>query len=98
MQLFKPTANRFQMSYKAKEVPIYTPMEEFLMEDMGIPTRCDVHKIAIKNLYLQRKQLAANLLWNASPLSTTQAKNWSFVLCVANQISLPMISRSYLQY
>ena len=62
MQPFKPTANRFQMSYKAKEVPIYTPMEEFLMEDMGIPTRSDVHKVAIKNLYLQRKQLAANLL------------------------------------
>jgi hypothetical protein len=29
---------------------------------MGIPTRSDVHKVAIKNLYLQRKQLAANLL------------------------------------
>jgi hypothetical protein len=50
------------MSYKAKEVPIYAPMEEFLMDDMGIPTRSDVHKVAIKNLYLQRKQLAANLL------------------------------------
>jgi len=55
-------ANRFQMSYKAKEMPIYMPMEEFLMEDLGIATRCDVHKVAIKNLYQQRKQLTANLL------------------------------------
>ena len=50
------------MSYKAKEMPIYMPMEEFLIEDLGIPTRSDVHKIAIKNLYQQRKQLTANLL------------------------------------
>jgi hypothetical protein len=62
MQPVKIKANRFQMSYKAREVPIYAPMEEFLMDDMGIPTRSDVHKVAIKNLYLQRKQLAANLL------------------------------------
>jgi hypothetical protein len=62
MQIIKPKANRFQMSYKAKEVPIYGPMEDFLMEDLGIPTRSDVHKIAIKNLYLQRKQLTANIL------------------------------------
>lgn len=62
MQIVKPKANRFQMSYKAKEVPIFAPMEEFLMDDMGIPTRSDVHKIAIKNLYQQRKQLSANLL------------------------------------
>ena len=62
MQQHKSKANRFQMSYKAKEVPIYGAMEEFLMEDLGIPTRSDVHKIAIKNLYQQRKQLTVNLL------------------------------------
>jgi hypothetical protein len=62
MQQPKTRANRFQMSYKAKEVPIYGPMEEFLMDDLGIPTRSDVHKIAIKNLYQQRKQLTANFL------------------------------------
>ena len=62
MQTTETKANRFQMSYKTKEVSIYVPMEEFLMEDLGIATRSDVHKVAIKNLYQQRKQLTANLL------------------------------------
>ena len=44
------------MSYKTKEVPIYLPMEEYLMEDLGIATRCDVHKFALKHLYKTRKQ------------------------------------------
>lgn len=52
----KKKQNRFQLSYKAKELPIYLPMEEFLMQDLGIPTRSDTYKLALKNLYLQRKQ------------------------------------------
>jgi len=52
----KKKQNRFQLSYKEKEVPIYMPMEEFLMKDLGIPTRSDTYKIALKNLYQQRKQ------------------------------------------
>ena len=32
------------------------PMEEFLMDDLDIPTRSDTYKIALKNLYIQRKQ------------------------------------------
>lgn len=52
----KKKQNRFQLSYKAKELSIYLPMEEFLMEDLGIPTRSDTYKLALKNLYLQRKQ------------------------------------------
>ena len=44
------------MSYKQKEVPIYIPMEEYLMENLGIPTRADVHKVALKHLYRTHKQ------------------------------------------
>tara|TARA_A100001201_G_scaffold142988_1_gene142839 strand:+ start:751 stop:903 length:153 start_codon:yes stop_codon:yes gene_type:complete len=43
------------MSYKAKEVPIYLPMEQYLMDDIGIATRCDLHKFALKHLYQQRR-------------------------------------------
>jgi hypothetical protein len=31
-------------------------MEEFMMDDLDIPTRSDTYKIAFKNLYRQRKQ------------------------------------------
>ena len=44
------------MSYKEKEVPLFLKMEEYLMEDMGIATRCDVHKVALKHLYKTRQQ------------------------------------------
>ena len=37
MMLPKKTQNRFQLSFKAKEVPVYIPMEEFLMNDLDIP-------------------------------------------------------------
>lgn len=46
---------RFQMSYKRKEVPIYYPMEQSLMEELGIASRCDLHKYAIKFLNASRK-------------------------------------------
>lgn len=51
----KKKQNRFQMSFKQKEVSIYLPMEEFLMDDLGIVTRSETYKIALKNLYRQRK-------------------------------------------
>ena len=56
------------MSYKTKEVPIYLPMEEYLMEDLGIATRCDVHKFALKHLYKTRKQSKLELIWARKPL------------------------------
>ena len=56
MMLPKKKQNRFQLSFKAKEVPVYIPMEEYLMDDLDIPTRSDTYKIALKNLYRQRKQ------------------------------------------
>ena len=48
--------NKFMMSYKEKEVPLFLKMEEYLMEDMGIATRCDVHKVVLKHLYKTRQQ------------------------------------------
>ena len=56
MMFPKKKQNRFQLSFKEKEVPVYLPMEEFLMDDLDIPTRSDTYKIALKNLYRQRKQ------------------------------------------
>ena len=52
----KKKQNQLHLSFKAKEVPVYMPMEEFLMDDLNIPTRSDTYKIALKNLYRQRKQ------------------------------------------
>ena len=52
----KKKQHRFQLSFKAKEVPVYIPMEQYLMDDLDIPTRSDTYKIALKNLYRQRKQ------------------------------------------
>ena len=56
MMLLKKKQNRFQLSFQAKEVPVYMPMEEYLMDDLDIPTRSDTYKIVHKNLYMQRKQ------------------------------------------
>ena len=53
--------NRFQLSFKEKEVPVYKEMEDFLVEDLCIPTRSDTYKIALKNLYRQRKQVQMEL-------------------------------------
>lgn len=58
----KKKQERFQLSFKKKEVPIYIPMEEFLMKDLGIPTRSDVYKLALKNLYKQRKQVLMEIV------------------------------------
>ena len=62
----KKKQNRFQLSFKAKEVPVYIPMEEYLMDDLDIPTRSDTYKIALKNLYTQRKQARLEMAWNKS--------------------------------
>ena len=62
----KKKQNRFQLSFKAKEVPVYIPMEEYLMDDLDIPTRSDTYKIALKNLYRQRKQARLEMAWNKS--------------------------------
>ena len=66
MMLPKKKQNRFQLSFKAKEVPVYIPMEEYLMDDLDIPTRSDTYKIALKNLYRQRKQARMEIAWDKS--------------------------------
>ena len=58
----KKKQNRFQMSFKEKEVPLYMMMEEFLMEDLGIPTRSDTYKIALKHYYKQAKHARMELV------------------------------------
>ena len=50
------------MSFKEKEVPLYMMMEEFLMEDLGIPTRSDTYKIALKHYYKQAKHARMELV------------------------------------
>jgi hypothetical protein len=46
--LFPPkNQQKFCMSYKNKEVPIYLPMEEYLMKNPGITTRSEIHKYAL---------------------------------------------------
>ena len=57
MMFPKKKQNSFQLSFKEKEVPLYLPMEAFLMEDLGICTRSDTYKITLKHLYQQRKQV-----------------------------------------
>jgi len=59
----KKKQNRFQLSFKEREVPLFGPMEEFLMDDLGIPTRSDTYKTALKHLYQQRKQARMELVW-----------------------------------
>lgn len=61
--LFPPkNQQKFCMSYKTKEVPIYIPMEEYLMESLGITTRCDTYKYALKHLYKSVKQSKLELI------------------------------------
>ena len=48
--MHEPLSQRFSMTYKRVETPVYIPMEKKLMKHLGM-NRCDVHKIALKNLY-----------------------------------------------
>ena len=47
---------KFCMSYKNKEAPIYLPTEEYPIENLGITTRPEIHKYALKHLYKTHKQ------------------------------------------
>ena len=44
------------MSHKNKEVAIYLPIEEYLMKNLGITTRSEIYKYALKQLYKTHKQ------------------------------------------
>ncbi len=52
----KTKKNRFQLSFKKKEVPIFAELEDRLMEDLGIPTKSDLYKYSVKFLASTRKQ------------------------------------------
>lgn len=52
---------RFQMSYKEKEVRMYMEMEEALMEDLCIPTRSDLHKYCIRTVHNLRSAAGLNV-------------------------------------
>ena len=61
MQATKAKPNRFQMSYKKKELDLLLPMEEFLADDL-CTDRSGVHKVAVKYLYQERKRQHQNLI------------------------------------
>ena len=61
ISIFPKKQNRFQMSYKEKEVDLFLQMEESLMEDLGIPTRCDLHKYCIRTVHNLRSAAALNI-------------------------------------
>ena len=44
------------MSHKNKEVSIYLPTDECLMENRRITTRLEIQKYALKRLYKTHKQ------------------------------------------
>ena len=56
MMLPKKKQNRFQLSFKAKEIPVYMPMEEFLMDNLDIPTRSDT-SVSYTHLTLPTKRI-----------------------------------------
>ena len=49
------------MSYKEKEVQLYIPMENQLMEDLGIASRSDLHKYCIRTVHNLRNAAALNV-------------------------------------
>ena len=59
----KKKQNRYQLSYKEKEVPIYYPMLDYLMDDLQLVNKSDVYKVAVKHLYQQRKHAKMELVW-----------------------------------
>ena len=50
------------MSFKEKEIPVYETMEEYLMDELKIPTRSDLYKKGLKVLYTQSKALHMELI------------------------------------
>ena len=56
MAVFSVKQNRFQMSYKKGEVAMYQQIEGELMNELCIPTRCDLHKLALRTLYASRQK------------------------------------------
>ena len=62
MLFHKKKQNRYQLSYKAKEIAIYYPMLDYLMDDLQMVNKSDVYKFAVKHLYQQRKHAKMELV------------------------------------
>ena len=60
MPVLNQKPNRFQMSYKRKELELILPMEQFLADEL-CTDRSGVHKVAIKYLYSERKKVQQGL-------------------------------------
>ena len=58
----KKKQNRYQLSCKEKEVPIYYPMLDYFMDDLQLVNKSDVYKVAVKHLYQQRRHAKMELV------------------------------------
>ncbi len=57
----KPLSQRFQLTYKRREAPVYVPMEYKLMDALGL-TRCDLHRLALKELHNRLEKSKVDLI------------------------------------
>ena len=57
-----PIKQQRHVTYKRREVKIYKPMEETLMDELGL-TYSDLVKKGVRNLWNQRQQEKALTLW-----------------------------------
>jgi len=55
MAVFPSKPNRHHISYKSKEAPMFLKLEKSLMEELGIATRSDLHKYALRHLAFSRR-------------------------------------------
>ena len=57
-----PIKQQRHVTYKRREVKIYKPMEETLMDELGL-TYSDLVKKGVRNLWNKRQQEKALTLW-----------------------------------
>ena len=58
----RPISNQRHVTYKKREVPIYNPIENTLMDEYGL-TYSDLCKMGIKNLWNERQNKKALTIW-----------------------------------
>ena len=61
--MLKPLPNQRHITYKRREVPVYIPIEEKLMNEMGL-TISDLHKEGVKALWNSRQRDKLQLVWD----------------------------------
>ena len=57
----EPLSQRFTMTYKKVEAPVYIPMEQKLMKQLAT-SRGDLHKLAIRHLHNSIQNQKLNLM------------------------------------